>query len=93
MKAIVNITNKRNQHAVYNGLTFEVGDLLSYGVGLVGLRSEFPNVQTDFNFEEIIIVDIKEVLLRHSRAYLRFGFNQKTWDNLMNYCKIKNIQL
>lgn len=61
MKAIVNVP-KANQYSRFNGLTFEVKDVTNITMGLLGLDKNYPNNQTDFSFNEIIVVDlVKEI--------------------------------
>jgi hypothetical protein len=56
MKAIVNVS-KGSAYAKYNGLTFEVRQLLNEVVALV------INEQTvDFYFKEVVIVEVKKEL-------------------------------
>jgi hypothetical protein len=95
MKAIINIKNKKNQYSKFNGLTFEVKESLSYGFGLLGVNSEFPNAQTDFNFNEVIIVDVKQELrqLQISGNTAGWIFCKSKWDCLMSYCKINKIDI
>lgn len=79
MKAIINISNKHSQYSKFNGLTFEVGELMKESVGLLGLDTNYPFNQTDFHFSEIIIVDIKKEFKEH--------------PELKSYIQIKKIQL
>lgn len=81
MRAIIDIKNRRAQYAKFNGLTFEVRDLLRDRVGLVGLNRDFPNNQTDFSFSEIVIVDI----LRE------YNENPQLRDFLEGYLEFKKI--
>jgi CYTH domain-containing protein len=58
MKAIVNV-NKNSHYVKFNGLTFEVKELLSKQVALLIPNVEFgKDITTDFGFKEVIIVDI-----------------------------------
>lgn len=83
MKAIINIPNKKNQYSKFNGLTFEVKDLMNGQVGLIGVNKDFPNNQTDFSFEEVIIVDIQKEV--------EYYFNTWEGEKLKKYCEVKNI--
>lgn len=88
MKAIINIKNKHSQYHKFNGLTFEVVDLLSTSVGLIGLTPNNPFNQTDFSFDEIIIVDIKNEIIK--------GFvehNDEVVNKLRAYLRLNNIKL
>lgn len=95
MKAIVNIKNKKNYFSKYNGLAFEVKELLSYGVSLLGVNQEYPNNQTDFTFDEVIIVDVKQELKQLQTAATNAGwvFVKTKWDGLMKYCKMNKIDI
>lgn len=52
MKAIINVA-KGNQYSVFNGTEFEIKEVLSYGVSVVGINQEYPNNKVDFSFDEI----------------------------------------
>jgi hypothetical protein len=97
MKAIINITNKKNQYSKFNGLTFRVGDLLKDGLGLIGVNQDFPKNQTDFNFNEIIIVDIEleySCLCSELNTVI-YGIEgvKKNILNLNNYISKNKIQI
>ena len=71
MKAILNVS-KFNQYSKYNGLTFDVVELLR---SMVALNIEGRT--TDFTFKEVIIVDIKNEL---SKA---FNGGEKTLQDFL----------
>lgn len=58
MKAIINV-NKASQYSKMNGLSFEVKDVIEIKgkkvYGLLGVNPNFPNNQTDFSEDELII--------------------------------------
>jgi len=58
MKATINVKSA-NQYSNRNGETFEVKDVLEIRgkkvYGLVGVNYEYPNNQTDFTEDEVII--------------------------------------
>lgn len=60
MKAI--IITKRGAYRKHYGKTFDIKDVLSYGVSLKGVNPEFPENSVDFTFDEVLIVDIDEIL-------------------------------
>lgn len=83
MKVIISIKNKRNQYAKFNGLTFDVAEVMSGSVGVL-LRQGNYN-QTDFSFDEITIVDIMEELNKaQDPRYITI---------LLQYVKLKKIEL
>lgn len=86
MKVVINIKNLKSQYSKYNGLTFETRDLMRDSVGVLLKDGTFN--QTDFHFDEVIIVDFQEQVkrcIKHS-----FGFKL---EKLKNYAKIKNIDI
>jgi hypothetical protein len=95
MDAIINV-RKNSQYAKYNGLTFEVKDLLENTAGLIGLNKEFPKNQTDFSFKEIVIINPKLHLYLAQKALLNNPENNTAKLHvtaLFNYCKLKNIPI
>lgn len=85
MKAIISITNKKSQYSELNGQTFKIKDFMKGSVGLLGVDENYPNNQTDFSFDEIIIVDIKKVINSEK--------SHNTFRNLLHYIKVRNIKL
>lgn len=81
MKAILNIS-RFSQYSKFNGLTFRVGDLNNTSLGLVGLDKTFPNNQTDFSFNEVIIVSLQDEL---------DTYNTEKLKKLSNYCNVNKI--
>lgn len=83
MKVIININNKRNQYAKFNGLTFDVAEVMSGSVGVLLRQGNFN--QTDFSFDEIIIVDFLEELNKAKDSrYIK---------TLLDYAELKKIEL
>lgn len=86
MKAIISITNKSSQYSKLNGQTFEIKDFMKESVGLLGVDENYPNNQTDFSFNEIIVVDIKKELELANKGW-------RPSENLLHYIKVRNISL
>ena len=59
MKAIINV-QKGSAYAKYNGLTFEVRELMSSTIAL-----DMNGQTTDFNFDEVLIVDLINEFLEY----------------------------
>ncbi len=85
MKAIIDIKNKQNQYSKLNGLTFKVKELLNNGVGLLAVNPYWPSNQTDFTFEEVIIVDIEKEV--------EYYFNTWEGERLKKYCESKGLDI
>ena len=108
MKAIVNVS-KTSAYAKYNGLTFEVKEILPISpIIALGIVNESGiTIVTDFHFKEVFIVDIQEEissLKRNVGVYERLQTAKKEWghmisplekriERLTHYCSYKNIQI
>jgi 3-deoxy-D-arabino-heptulosonate 7-phosphate (DAHP) synthase class II len=92
MKAIITNIKKRSAYAKYNGLTFEVKEVLSTLIALQ-IPDENGKLNTvDFTFKEVMIVDFEQEL---QRAYCNANWDNKYlrhFNNLKNYQEIKKIQ-
>lgn len=91
MKAIINVS-KGSAYSQYNGLTFEVKEVLSKSVAV-----DINGVTTDFSFSEVMIVDIyqevnKYKLLNEDEGYLE-PTKARELANLIEYCCLKEIYL
>ena len=90
MKAIVNV-NESSNYARFNGLTFEVAEVLSQQVAVLIPSKEFGrDIVTDFGHIEVIIVDIEKELQKAYDNY-NWGSDNKTYRNLEAYCKKRAI--
>jgi hypothetical protein len=90
MKAIVNV-NKGSNYARFNGLTFEVAEVLSQQVAILIPSKELgKDVTTDFGHSEIIIVDIEKELQKAYDNY-NWGSDIRTYKNLEAYCIKRGI--
>jgi hypothetical protein len=78
MKAIINV-NKNNQYSKYNGLTFDVKEILNSIVSL-----DVNGITTDFSFNEVMIVDFQEEL---QKAYDDFNWDgsSRRYSKLLKY--------
>lgn len=83
MKVIINIKNKRSQYAKFNGLTFEVAELMFGSMGVLLRQGNFN--QTDFSFDEVIIVDLMEELNKTEDA--------RSLKILLDYAQLNKIEL
>jgi len=101
MKAIVNV-NKKSAYAKYNGLCFNVVDVLSQQISLSIFDHErHPTpITVDFGHSEVFVVDIRQEVnqakldLESKRSRNQFGNREQlTLDNLHSYCKKNKIQL
>ena len=94
MQAIIWV-NKKSQYFNHNGKTFKIGDLLHGGAGLIGVNEQFPENQTDFSFDEILIVDIVNELAkaRHESIYGSSAEAFSIVKMLNNYCAIRDIKI
>ena len=88
MRAVINVP-KKNQYSRLNGLTFEVGDIMPNGLGLVGVNVEFPKNQVDFSFKELIIVDLVDEL-KVSKTGRALSSN---FECLLNYCEVNKYEI
>lgn len=86
MKVVINIKNLHSQYSKYSGLTFETRDLMNSSVGVLLKDGNFN--QTDFHFDEVIIVDLQGEVER----CVKFGFNFKL-EKLRNYSRMKGINI
>lgn len=86
MKVVISIKNLHSQYSKYNGLTFETKDLMNSSVGVLLKDGNFN--QTDFHFDEVIIVDLQGEVER----CVKFGFNFKL-EKLRNYSRMKGINI
>ena len=90
MKAILNV-NEFSCYARFNGLTFEVTEVLNRQVALL-----IPNLElgkcltTDFSFSEVIIVDIANELQKAYDNY-NWGSDNGIYNNLKAYCTKRGI--
>lgn len=88
MKAIVKV-NKNSSYSRFNGLTFEVKEVLSQQIALFIPSLELgKDLTTDFGHSEVIIVDIENELQKAYDNY-NWGSDTRTYRNLEAYC-IKN---
>lgn len=87
MKVIINIKNKRSQYAKFNGLTFKVAELMFGSVGVLLRQGNFN--QTDFSYDEVIIVDIVEEIkkVKDSNSIN----DERAFKILVDYVKLKEI--
>jgi len=83
MKAIVNV-NKKSAYSKYNGLTFDVIDVMSTIISL-----NIDNRTVDFSHKELFIVDINNEL---QREYDNYNWGSKTYLNQLKlYCAFNDI--
>lgn len=78
MKAIINVSNG-STYALYNGLTFEVKEVLSRFVAV-----DINGVTTDFSFSEVMIVDIYQEVHNLQRIEESRFSTQEYSDRLKN---------
>jgi hypothetical protein len=86
MKVILDIRNPHSQYHKYNGLTFETRDLMRGQVGVLLKDNSFG--QTDFSFNEIIIVDFQGEI----KSCVKHSFNIKL-EKLIIYANLKRIDI
>lgn len=83
MKVILNV-NSKNQYSKFNGLTFEVKDVMSFGVGVLGISK---HNQVDFSWSEVMVVNLTEEIVE-----LYKSDNTKLL-HLLKYVEVKGIKL
>jgi hypothetical protein len=91
MKAIINTKSKSYKHL--NGKTFNVKEVFSTFVS-IEVTSEYVKggiITTDFNHNEILIVDIDNEIQKAFDDH-NWGGNHKTYIHLRNYCIAKKIK-
>lgn len=86
MKAIINIQTS-SVYSKFNFLTFDISEIGSSFVSIKGLNPEFPQNQTDFNFSEVIIVDVEKEM---EKCSIECDFEKL--QKLEKYCDKKGIQ-
>lgn len=86
MKVIIDIRNPLSQYHKYNGLTFDTKDILHNSVGVLLKDGNFN--QTDFSFNELIIVDFQGEVKR----CVKFSFYLKL-KKLKTYAKVRKIDI
>jgi hypothetical protein len=93
MNAIINIKTKTSGFSHLNGHTFQVKELFSSFCAIL-IPSEICDGRfdtCDFNYDEIIIVDIDNEVQKAYDNY-NWGSNNKAYINLKNYCIAKKIK-
>ncbi len=92
MKAIINTKSASYKHL--NGKTFNVKEVFSSFVS-VEVPSEYVKggiIPTDFNYNEILIVDI-DAEIQKAFHDQHWGNDHERYLNLKNYCIIKKIKI
>ncbi len=88
MKVVINIKNIHSQYHKYTGLTFEVRELMHSSVGVLLNKDKGDFNQTDFHFDEILLIDFQEEV----RRCIKFDFYHKL-EKLKTYSKMKGIDI
>jgi len=91
MKAIINTTSKNYKHL--NGRTFNVKELFTSFVA-IELTNEFVKggiITTDFNHNEVLIIDIDAEVQKAYDNY-NWGNDNKSYIKLKNYCISNRIK-
>lgn len=88
MKAIVTNVKKSSGYSQYNGLTFEVKEVLNNIIALkIPSKLDIDRLDTvDFSFNEVFIIDVELEIIKSS-----INSELVKYDNLLNYCKVKEI--
>ena len=89
MKAIVNVNNK-SSHAIHNGMTYEVVELLTTGnKPIVSLN--INGITTDFTVDEVMICDIQKEAQKAYDDMNWYGRNGSNWNEIKAYMLHKFI--
>ena len=93
MKAIITNVKKSSGYSDYNGLTFDVVEILS-NIICINIPSKICDGRfdrVDFSYSEVTIVDIQHEL---QSAYdnWNWGSDTKTFINLKKYCDERGIK-
>lgn len=86
MKVIIDIRNPLSQYYKYNGLTFDTKDITKSSIGVLLKDGNFN--QTDFSFNELIIVDFQGEV----KKCVKHNFNIKL-EKLLIYSKVRGIDI
>jgi hypothetical protein len=86
MKAIVNV-NKKSDYAKYNGLTFEVVQIMDKLICL-----NINEVDTDFSFTEVLLIDLEKYYLEEIE-YMKESGISGGYEKLKNYIQKNNIKI
>jgi hypothetical protein len=85
MKAIVNV-KKQSVYSKHNGLTFEIKHIKNGFVCLL-----INDVETDFGYNEVMIVDFTKEIQEKYEDRLWYGFSE-SFNGLRNYAVINEIK-
>jgi hypothetical protein len=92
MRAIVTNVKKLSNYHQYNGLTFNVKEVLGKIIALQIPSLEAKNgfATVDFSFKEVTIIDIENEL---QNAYddFKWGSDSRRYDNLKLYCQTRGF--